>query len=103
MRRLPDAQREITKSLIDRGLAAYLITKDDREKFLNEMRDEQAEQAEPIVVQEDRDIGPQGEQPVVGDVPLEYDHGDYGDMRARNADGEEYNDEIAFGDDAVGF
>jgi hypothetical protein len=103
MRRLPDAQREITKSLIDRGLAAYLITKDDREKFLNEMRDEQAEQVEPVVVQEDRDIGPQGEQPVVGDVPLEYDHGDYGDMRARNADGEEYNDEIAFGDDAVGF
>jgi len=40
----------------------------------------------------DRDVGPQGEVPMSGDVELEYDEGGYGDRRARVADGEEAYD-----------
>jgi hypothetical protein len=34
-----------------------------------------------------------------GNVELEYDYGDYGDNRARAADGEEFNENVAFGDE----
>lgn len=120
MRRLPDAQREITKMLIDYGLAPYLITKSDREQFLREYQEqiEQADQVQPdaeAVAPEDeiapqdlpdegvnveRDVGPQGEEPEVDGVEQQYDYGDYGDARARNADGEEYNENRPFDDDA---
>jgi len=107
MRRLPDAQREITKSLIDLGIAPYLITKDDREAFMRQFQEEvaAAEAAPaplPLDVPEeganaDRDVGPQGEVPLdANGNELEDDYGDYGDRRARNADGEEYEEARAF-------
>jgi hypothetical protein len=115
MRRLPDAQREITKMLIDKGIAPYLITREDREMFASELQEEmkqvdvfvqpipEAELAEEGVTREDanetRDVGPQGEVPMTGNVELEYDYGDYGDARARNAEGEEFNENVAFGDE----
>jgi hypothetical protein len=115
MRRLPDAQREITKMLIDRGLAAYLITKDDREVFLKEMQEkleretvpQQDEEVPPEQMPDEglnveRFTGAQGEVPEVDGQELQADYGDYGDAPARNAEGEEFNDNIAF-DDAVGF
>ena len=113
MRRLPDAQREITKVLIDKGLASYLITKEDREIFSKELQDrmtveapprmEDAEEVEFDVAaddeNEDRDVGPQGEVTEVGGVELQDDYGDYGDRRARAADGEEFVDNPAFADE----
>jgi hypothetical protein len=115
MRKLPDAQREITKMLIDKGIAPYLITREDREMFASELQEEmkqidivtqpipESELQEEGVTREDanetRDVGPQGEVPMSGNIELEYDYGDYGDARARNADGEEFNDNIAFGDE----
>jgi hypothetical protein len=96
MRRLPDAQREITKILVDKGISPYLITIDDREMFLKEIQ----EKEEPPP---DRDVGPQGEVPEVAGQELQTDYGDYGDARARNAEGEEFEENIAFGDDSVGF
>lgn len=115
MRRLPDAQREITKMLIDRGLAAYLITKDDREVFLKEMQEkleretvpQQDEEVPPEQMPDEglnveRFTGAQGEVPEVDGQELQTDYGDYGDAPARNAEGEEFNDNVAF-DDAVGF
>lgn len=116
MRRLPDAQREITKSLIDLGIAPYLITRDDREAFMRQFQEEvaaaEAAPAAPLpldVPEEganaDRDVGPQGEAPLDADGnELEDDYGDYGDRRARNADGEEYEEARAFDyDDGPGF
>jgi len=94
MRRLPDAQRELRKELIDRGLAPYIITRDDREAFVAQLesqkeipeireppREEQLDTA-PEDMNVDRDFGAQGEVPEVNGIELQYDYGDYGDMRA---------------------
>ncbi len=105
MRRIPDAQREITKILIDKGLISYLITRSDRETFAKELDLPPPPTAEaPPEVNEDdvnieRDVGAQGEVPEVNGVELENDYGDYGDMRARNADGEEYEGNLPFADE----
>ena len=40
----------------------------------------------------ERDVGADGEVPMVGEQELEVDRGDYGDRRARTADGEEAHD-----------
>jgi hypothetical protein len=109
LRRMPDAQRDISKTLIDLGLAPYLITKDDREAFMREIQLEEAdaepdnpllapaeegeEQHENIV----RDVGEQGEAPTTeaGDE-LFTDYGDYGDQRGRTGEGEEAEDAAAY-------
>jgi hypothetical protein len=114
LRRMPDAQREVTKELIDLGLAPYLITKGDRELFSKELQRETdvepptdnplvapGEQVQPQDIPEEglhdeRDIGPQGEVPKNGDTELQYDYGDYGDARARTSEGEEYVDAVAY-------
>lgn len=110
MRRMPDAQREVTKQLIDLGLAPYLITKADRETFMKELQ-AQIEPDNPLTapgqevpsedvpeegLHDERDIGPQGEVPQNDNIELEYDYGDYGDARARTAEGEEYADAVAY-------
>ena len=113
LRRMPDAQRDVTTKLIDLGLAPYLITKDDREAFMKELQEKLGEEAggpepepepqednPPDIPEEglhdDRDVGPQGEVPYNGEQALEVDYGDYGDMRARTADGEEYQEAAAY-------
>jgi hypothetical protein len=75
-----------------------LISKSDREGFLQQLQDENLVVAEEMPALEtadvpaDRDVGPQGEPPMEGEVQLEYDEGAYGDRRARVADGEEAYD-----------
>ena len=113
MRNMTDAQREITNTLRDLGLAPYLITKEDRDGFVREIQAdaETVEPDNPLVApgdtenQEDipeeglndeRDLGPQGEIPQNGDIEAEYDYGDYGDMRARAADAEEFVEQAAY-------
>ena len=98
LRRMPDALREETMTLVNLGLAPYLISKSDREGFLQQLQDEnlvvpeEMPALETAEVPADRDVGPQGEVPVEGDTELEYDEGGYGDRRARVADGEEAYD-----------
>jgi hypothetical protein len=99
LRRMPDALREETMTLVNLGLAPYLISKSDREGFLQQLQDENLvvgeEEMPPLETAEvpaDRDVGPQGEPPMEGEVALEYDEGAYGDRRARVADGEEAYD-----------
>lgn len=116
LRRMPDAQREITKNLIDRGLAPYLITKDDRESFVKELQDKldslepptdnplvapgDAESPENIPeegLHDERGVGDQGAVAMNADgTELLDDHGDYGDRAARTAEGEEYQDAPAY-------
>lgn len=110
LRRLPDALRDITTKLIDLGLAPYLITKADREAFTKELEERlegsvpEPEQDNPLTapdapaaegdvpeegLNDERDVGADGEVPMAGDQELEVDYGDYGDRRGRMADGEE--------------
>jgi hypothetical protein len=110
LRRLPDALRDITTKLIDLGLAPYLITKADREAFTKELEERlegpepEPEQDNPLVapdapaaegdvpeegLNDERDVGADGEIPMAGEQELEVDYGDYGDRRGRMADGEE--------------
>ena len=114
MRAMNDVVREITKKLQDSRLAPYLITKDDREHFMRELAAKQEEKPEedegvvadgedrnvaPEDANEERDTGEQGNAVHNGDDELEYDYGDYGDARARTADGEEAQDGRAFAED----
>jgi hypothetical protein len=117
LRAMPDPQREITKKLIDLHLAPYLITKEDRESFVQEMQAEldtlepptdnplvagEEDRAAPENIPEeglndDRDNGEQGEVPLNADgIELLTDYGDYGDRRARALDGEDAPDQAAY-------
>ena len=113
LRNMTDAQREITNTLRGLGLAPYLINREDREGFVRELQADldNLEPDNPLVVPEDnrdpidipeeglndeRDIGPQGEILQNGDIEAGYDYGDYGDRRAKAADGEEFVDAIAY-------
>jgi hypothetical protein len=118
LRRMPDALRDITSRLIDLGLAPYLITKDDRESFMRELQErmegtepptdnpltsstDQAEKPEDVPeegLNDERDVGADGEVPMAGEQELEVDYGDYGDRRARTADGEEVEDWATYED-----
>jgi hypothetical protein len=113
LRNMTDSQREVTNTLRDLGLAPYLITKADRDAFVAELRAdlENLEPDNPVVapgereeeadipeegLNDERDVGPQGEVPRNGDVEVEYDYGDYGDMRARAANAEEYVEQATY-------
>jgi len=106
---MPDAQRDISKTLIDLGLAPYLITKDDREAFMREIQvvEEPEEQDNPLLAPAgegddqhanvERDAGEQGAAPLTADGgELEADYGDYGDRRGRTGEGEEAEDAAAY-------
>jgi hypothetical protein len=112
MRRLPDAQREIVKTLIDTGLAPYLITNADREEILSQLAQQLEEvDIQPSVAEEvpegevpdegfnaERDQGPQGEVEEVNGKEQLADYGDYGDRRARSSEGEEVAEQARFDD-----
>jgi len=97
MRNMNDTEREISKMLLDIGIAPYVITNEDRKMFAREYgnRDPeieyaQAEQAADVDRPEEgynasRDIE-DGEAPVVDGVEQQVDHGDYGDRREEISD-----------------
>jgi hypothetical protein len=89
MRAMNDDQRDITKRLLDIGIAPFIITNEDREIFAREYNYE-----EPAIQQGNTDPEfdeevPEGgftrrdgeDEDGVGDkgLPVETDHGDYGD------------------------
>jgi hypothetical protein len=117
LRRMPDALRDITSRLIDLGLAPYLISKEDRDVFMKELQEKLEPETEPETdnplaasadapaeegdipeegLNDERDVGPDGEVPQAGEQELEVDYGDYGDRRGRTADGEEAEDFATF-------
>jgi hypothetical protein len=99
MRSMNDTQREITKMLLDIGVAPYIITNEDRETFAREYNypDPEEEYAK-IVQQQDeqrpeegyndtRDFVEDGVRPLnVLGQEMEVDHGDYGDRYVRPYD-----------------
>ena len=99
MRSMNDTQREITKMLLDIGVAPYVITNEDREIFAREYNyPDPEEEYNQIIQQQDeqkpeegyndtRDFVEDGVRPLnVLGQEMEVDHGDYGDRYVRPYD-----------------
>jgi hypothetical protein len=78
MRDMTDTQRQITKDLLDRGMAPYIITKKDRDTFAAQLEKE----LEPLV-EPDVDEGVGGARDAPDEDDYNADDGDYGDHTAR--------------------
>lgn len=109
LRAMTDSEREVTQKLLQLSVVPYLITKADREEYMRELS-KQLETLEPPPptlapgtpedpedipeegLNRDRDVGPQGDNVEVDGHELQTDYGDYGDRRARDANGEEFAD-----------
>jgi hypothetical protein len=100
LRNMSDSEREITKKLLDIGLAPFIITNADREIFARQagVRDPEGETAEREQAADEnlpedghnaeRDYVDNGDQPVNDEgAAMEVDYGDYGDRGVRD-----YND-----------
>ena len=75
-RLMTDADREITKELVDRGLAPYIITKQDRILFAKEVAEERADEEETGVGRP-VDYQDQGDLPITEDIVERGNYGDY--------------------------
>ena len=102
MRQLDDSQREVTKMMLDIGIAPYVITNEDREIFKREYGIQDPEEAYNNIMNEQDGDRPEegynatreseeGEPILVNGHELETDNGDYGDRRERPYDGGDYN------------
>ena len=99
-RMMTDADREITKELVDRGLAPYIITKQDRVLFAREVAEEQEEKDEDIGVGRPVDYENQGELPINEDIVERGNYGDY--SNAANNDGRDPEDAHMFQEEDLG-
>jgi hypothetical protein len=96
MRQMPDQEREVTKQLLDIGLAGYIITNEDRRMFAKEQEAvDQDQETMDRLNDMDENMPPEGhngtrdvedgEAPIgEGGHALETDYGDYGDRAERN-------------------
>ena len=80
LRLMTDADREITKELIDRGLAPYIISTQDRILFAKEMEEKERERED-----EDVGVGRTADDSELGGPPTLEDRGQYGDFSGSNA------------------
>jgi hypothetical protein len=76
MREMTDSQRQITKDLLDRGMAPYIITKKDRDTFAAQLERE----IEPLM---EPDVGVGAPRDLPDDDDRNVDQGDYGDHTAQ--------------------
>ena len=79
LRLMTDADREITKDLIDRGLAPYIISKQDRILFAKELGEQQETE------EADTGVGRVVDDDELGALPTLEDRGQYGDQSGSNA------------------
>jgi hypothetical protein len=95
LRQMNDTEREVTKMLLDIGIAPYIITNEDREMFAREYQyptdafadaDDAYAGAEPVQdTPLDFDEFGNGDQPISDTgVEMEVDRGDYGDRAVRD-------------------
>lgn len=99
-RMMTDADREITKELVDRGLAPYIITKQDRVLFAREVAEEQEEKDEDVGVGRPVDYEDQGELPINEEIVERGNYGDY--SNAANNDGRDPEDAHTFQEEDLG-
>ena len=78
LREMTDSQRQITKDLLDRGMAPYIITNEDRDVFAQQLERE----LEPLM-EADQDVGVGAPRDAPDDDDRNADHGDYGDHTAQ--------------------
>jgi len=100
LRNMTDTDREITKELIDRGLAPTIITREDRAMFAREMAETEHEEDPETGVGRPVDYQDQGDVPVAGDVEERGNYGDY--FNAPGNDGRDYMQPDQFDDDDRG-
>ena len=98
MRQMNDTEREVTKMLLDIGIAGYIITNEDREIFAKEYRlpDPEAEYNEMLQEMDEdmpeegynaqRDVEDDANPVMTNGVELDADRGDYTDRRAQPYD-----------------
>lgn len=99
LRQMNDTEREITKMLLDIGIAPYIITNEDREMFAKEYHftdpeasyDEQAKAADDTRPEEGFgtpfDVVDNGDVPLADDgTELPFDRGNYGERMERQFD-----------------
>ena len=98
-RMMTDADREITTELVDRVLAPYIITKQDRVLFAREVAEEQ-EENEDIGVGRPVDYENQGEVPINEEIVERGNYGDY--SNAANNDGRDPEDAHTFQEEDLG-
>jgi hypothetical protein len=80
MREMTDSQRQITKDLLDRGMAPHILTNADRDVYAAQIERE----LEPLVnVEVDVDTGVGAPRDAPDDDEFNVDEGDYGDHIAR--------------------
>jgi len=78
LRDMTDSQRQITKDLLDRGMAPYIITNEDRDVFAQQLQRE----LEPLL-EADVDVGVGAPRDAPDDDDRNADQGDYGDHTAQ--------------------
>ena len=98
-RMMTDADREITKELVDRGLAPYIITKQDRILFARQVGEQQQEN-EDVGVGRPVDYEDQGDLPVNEDLVERGNYGDY--SNAPNNDGRDGYEVHVFEEEDLG-
>lgn len=100
LRLMTDTEREITKDLIDRGLAPTIITREDRALFAREMAQTEIVEDPEVGVGRPIDFEEQGEVPITGDMVERGQYGDY--SNAANNDGRDYTQPDQFDEDDLG-
>ena len=100
-REMNDAQREMTKMLVDIGVSDYIFTNEDRERFALEYRKiADQDEVEEEGYEPSRDYVDNGDVPVgTNGVELEVDYGDYGDRAVRDYNDYTGTETIDFGED----
>lgn len=83
MREMTDSQRQITKDLLDRGMAPYIITKKDRDTFAAQLEKEIEPLMEADLPVVDGDAGVGAPRDAPDDDDRNADEGDYGDHLAQ--------------------
>ena len=100
LRLMTDTEREITKDLIDRGLAPTIITREDRALFAKEMAQTEIVEDPEVGVGRPIDFEEQGEVPITGDMVERGNYGDY--SNAANNDGRDYTQPDQFDEEDLG-
>lgn len=103
-----DAERDISKRLLELGLGEFLITNVDRERFVRELNYKDPLLEETVVdmdrpeegYNDERDYVENGDQPIANDgTQLQVDYGDYGDRAVR--DYNDYTPQYDFDEDTL--
>ena len=90
LREMTDSERQITKDLLDRGMAPYIITNVDRDIIAAQIERELGRLEEP-----EEDIGVGAPRDAPEDDEHVVDEGDYGDHLAQgNREQDQFNEEI---------